>query len=499
MPDYFKNHPIYYAGPAKTPEGYASGSFGPTTAGRMDSYVDQFQSFGGSMVMLAKGNRSRQVREACARHGGFYLGSIGGPAARLAQDCIKKVEVVEYTPSSAWKRSGDRGRGLPRLHRHRRQGQRLLQGTQPGLTAYYAWGRKMSAGAASKVQNMDTATMVLATMRRRGISGLPRNYELVYEALNASNQSLTREFESLSRFPGQDELDLLGKKHFPHHHRQTVVEGAHDKMTDEVTAMLRLLKQEQSSLESYSKLLGETSKRISAKTASSSEFLTSVLGVLSNATGDTMEKGKVVVEHMVERAREMEQVKLELDEYKRIANTDPLTRLANRRAFDETLSNLYNDKRAAMYHALIVADVDHFKKFNDAYGHPVGDRVLGIVAAVMKSSLRKDVFLARTGGEEFAVILNGTSLDVTMEIAERHPPHGGSDAAQESEDRHWTMARSRCRWEYAWPVMPNSAEELYNKADVALYAAKNTGRNCFQVYKPELNKEFEKNWNLYTK
>ena len=96
MPDYFKDHPIYYAGPAKTPQGYASGSFGPTTAGRMDSYVDQFQSFGGSKVMLAKGNRSRAVREACARHGGFYLGSIGGPAARLAQDCIKKVEVVEY-------------------------------------------------------------------------------------------------------------------------------------------------------------------------------------------------------------------------------------------------------------------------------------------------------------------------------------------------------------------------------------------------------------------
>ncbi|APO75033.1 fumarate hydratase class 1 [Rhizobium etli 8C-3] len=96
MPDYLKNHPVYYAGPAKTPAGYASGSFGPTTAGRMDSYVDQFQSFGGSMVMLAKGNRSRAVREACKAHGGFYLGSIGGPAARLAQDCIKKVDVLEY-------------------------------------------------------------------------------------------------------------------------------------------------------------------------------------------------------------------------------------------------------------------------------------------------------------------------------------------------------------------------------------------------------------------
>ncbi|CAL9546937.1 fumarate hydratase [Streptomyces sp. enrichment culture] len=96
MPQYLKNHPVYYAGPAKTPEGYASGSFGPTTAGRMDAYVEQFQAAGGSKVMLAKGNRSKQVTDACAQHGGFYLGSIGGPAARLAQDCIKKVEVLEY-------------------------------------------------------------------------------------------------------------------------------------------------------------------------------------------------------------------------------------------------------------------------------------------------------------------------------------------------------------------------------------------------------------------
>jgi fumarate hydratase class I len=96
LPQYFKDHPIYYAGPAKTPEGYASGSFGPTTAGRMDSFVDQFQAAGGSMVMLAKGNRSAQVREACKKYGGFYLGSIGGAAANLAEHCIKKVEVHEY-------------------------------------------------------------------------------------------------------------------------------------------------------------------------------------------------------------------------------------------------------------------------------------------------------------------------------------------------------------------------------------------------------------------
>jgi fumarate hydratase class I len=96
LPDYFKSHPVYYAGPAKTPEGLPSGSFGPTTAGRMDSYVDHFQAQGGSLVMIAKGNRSKQVTEACAKHGGFYLGSIGGPAALLARESIRKVELIEY-------------------------------------------------------------------------------------------------------------------------------------------------------------------------------------------------------------------------------------------------------------------------------------------------------------------------------------------------------------------------------------------------------------------
>jgi fumarate hydratase class I len=96
LPRYLRDHAVYYAGPAKTPDGYASGSFGPTTAGRMDSYVEKFQAAGGSFVMVAKGNRSAQVTKACQTYGGFYLGSIGGPAARLAADCITRVEVLEY-------------------------------------------------------------------------------------------------------------------------------------------------------------------------------------------------------------------------------------------------------------------------------------------------------------------------------------------------------------------------------------------------------------------
>ena len=119
LPDYFREQAVYYAGPAKTPEGHVTGSFGPTTAGRMDSYVGVFQAAGGSMVMLAKGNRSKQVTDACKKHGGFYLGSVGGPAARLAQDCITKVECFGVRRTRHGGGLADRGRGFSRLHRRR--------------------------------------------------------------------------------------------------------------------------------------------------------------------------------------------------------------------------------------------------------------------------------------------------------------------------------------------------------------------------------------------
>jgi len=130
LPQYMRDYCVYYAGPAKTPAGMASGSFGPTTAGRMDSYVAELQAAGGSFVMLAKGNRSRQVTDACKTYGGFYLGSIGGPAARLAQDCITKVDVLEYAElgmEAIWKIEVH---DFPRVHRRRRQGQRFLRNGQ---------------------------------------------------------------------------------------------------------------------------------------------------------------------------------------------------------------------------------------------------------------------------------------------------------------------------------------------------------------------------------
>ena len=136
LPQYFKDHPVYYAGPAKTPAGMPSGSFGPTTAGRMDPYVDLFQSHGGSMVMIAKGNRSQIVTDSCKKHGGFYLGSIGGPAAILAQDNIKKVRARRISRTRNGGRLENRSGKLPRLHSRGRQGQRLLQTALTGARPY---------------------------------------------------------------------------------------------------------------------------------------------------------------------------------------------------------------------------------------------------------------------------------------------------------------------------------------------------------------------------
>ena len=137
MPEYFKKHPVYYAGPAKTPQGMASGSFGPTTAGRIDTYVDLFQSQGGSLVMVAKGNRSQQVTDACRKHGGFYLGSIGGPAAILAKNSIKSVEVGGLPRTGHGGRAQDLCRELPGVHHRRRQGERLFRRFQALRTVVY--------------------------------------------------------------------------------------------------------------------------------------------------------------------------------------------------------------------------------------------------------------------------------------------------------------------------------------------------------------------------
>ena len=321
-------------------------------------------------------------------------------------------------------------------------------------------------------ENIDPAATVVTKMREQGISSLPRNYELVYQFLNTSNAALIREFAALGRCPTQSQLDEVGKKFLPHHHGTTTVGVARDRIFDEMKGMIHLFKRDQSKLQRYSDLLGETSSRISEKSAPSLESLNGLFKTLSSATGDTIGKSETVIHEMVDRAKEMAQLKSELEEYKRLAATDPITRLSNRRAFDEKLSAIYDDTQNTMHHALLVADIDHFKMFNDTYGHQVGDRVLSVTASVMKNSLEKDVFIARTGGEEFAVILKGINVSAATDVAERLRLAVEATPLK-NHNEGVDCGGITITFGLCMATDASSAEELYSNADKALYQAKN--------------------------
>ncbi|ANK86028.1 MULTISPECIES: GGDEF domain-containing protein [Rhizobium] len=353
----------------------------------------------------------------------------------------------------------------------------------------------MNTAVAPKVQVPDVAGQITYAMRSMGVAPIPRNYELFYEAYIGSNPALTRELAALGSQATQAELDALGAQYFTGSPAR-VFDDAHSRISGELDGLLRILRQEQSSLESYTRLLGETHKRITSKSNASVELIESAIELLSQATGDTMAHGERTVEDVVQRSQEMDQVRKELDEYKRIANTDSLTRLSNRRAFDDRLAAVFNNPGMRPVTALLLADIDNFKKINDTYGHPVGDKILATVASVIRSNVRRDVFVARAGGEEFALIIEGNTAEEVTAIAER--------IRRTLETTPFKNSRTRVNY---GPItvsigicMASNAEdagELYSKTDIALYGAKNAGRNCIVLYQDGMQKDFSKSWLIY--
>jgi diguanylate cyclase len=348
-----------------------------------------------------------------------------------------------------------------------------------------------------KVQVPDIAAQVTYAMRQMGVSPIPRNYELFYEAYIGSNPKLTKQLASLGARATQDELDSIGSQYFGHH-QADAVDGAHTKIVSELEELVNMLRQEHASLESYNKLLGETYSRITSKSASSADLLHNAISLLSDATGTKMERGKVTMDGVEAKSREMEDIRKELDEYKRIANTDSLTRLNNRRAFDDKIASIYDTPLGHSATTLVIADIDNFKKINDTFGHPVGDKILATVANVIKSNLRKDVFVARTGGEEFAIILEGTTIEEAAITAERvrrsleQTPFKNSKTGVNYGPV--TLSLGLCVASEG-----DNPQDLYQKSDVALYSAKSNGRNRSIVYTDGMKKELSRSWLLYKK
>nr|MDQ2704046.1 GGDEF domain-containing protein [Pseudomonadota bacterium] len=265
----------------------------------------------------------------------------------------------------------------------------------------------------------DLASSVLLTMRQLGVAALPRNYEIFYEALSGSNRELSLEIVSLSKRPTQDELDRIGRKYFASHSDSGLVEQARAIIARELEEIASILRNERSHVEKYGRMLDQTAEGLNGHSLVSKDLLQKIVEVMSVATSSTIDHGKQVASALSDKSSELESVKSKLEEYKRLANTDPLTQIWNRRAFDREIAGIYNTNRGILFTALILADIDRFKDINDRFGHPVGDRVLQSIADIFRSSIRQDMFVARTGGEEFALIVEGSSEEATFGIADR--------------------------------------------------------------------------------
>ena len=343
----------------------------------------------------------------------------------------------------------------------------------------------------------DFAAGVVATMRQLGVVGLPRNYEIFYEALAGSNHELSLEVVSLSNRPTQEQLDRIGRKFFPDSHESGIVEHARETIARELEEIASILRHERGHLEKYGRMLDQTAEGLNSRNVISKDLLQKIVDVMSVATVSTIDHGKQVVTTLGDKTAELESVKSKLEEYKKLADTDPLTLIWNRRAFDKEIAGIYNSKHGILFNALILVDIDRFKEINDRFGHPAGDKILRSIAEILRSTTREDVFVARTGGEEFALIVEGASEDATQGIAERIRETIEKAKFGDSHDASVygsvTVSMGICMASDA-----NGPEDLYSKSDRALYRSKVAGRNRVTRFSatPE---QPGKNWMLYRK
>ena len=369
---------------------------------------------------------------------------------------------------------------------------------RPRLGDSCVWGDLLMTQASSPQQDRltDIATTIALAMQKMGVVGLPRNYEIFYEALTGTNEALSTDFRALGQRPRQEALDKLSVKYFTQNARQNVFDNAHDQVARKVDEIMVLLTRERNSLEKFGVILDQTSGGLSNRHVVTRELLQKIIGIMAAATDSTIEQGRQIFSSIADKSAELEEVKGKLEEYKRLADTDPLTKIWNRRAFDKKISAVYDEERGVIFSALILADIDCFKAFNDRYGHPVGDRILQTVATLLKANTSDDVFVARTGGEEFALIVDGLTEDATVNLAEElrlaieKARYGGARPGVEYGPI--TISLGVCMASDA-----TGADDLYAKADRALYASKVAGRNKVTRFSSLAAARPGKNWLLY--
>lgn len=355
----------------------------------------------------------------------------------------------------------------------------------------------MSAHAAEAAPERfaDISMTVVMTMRQMGVLGLPRNYEIFYEALSGSNPELGSDLASLGLRPKQADLDRLGWKYFAQNHGPGIMENAGETVSRQLDEVVRIMLAERTYLEKYGRILDQAAEGLNSRHLLTRDILQKIAGVMANATASTIDHGKQAVSSLDDSSGELETVRTKLEEYKRLAETDPLTHIWNRRAFDRRIAAIYDTTKGVMFSALLIADIDRFKDINDRYGHPVGDKIIQIVAGILRASSRGDMFVARTGGEEFALIVEGGSVESTMLFAERLRTEIAGTPFTNSHT-HVSYGPVTISIGVCMASDATGPEDLYAKADRALYRSKAGGRNQSTLHNAAPDRR-SKEWLLY--
>lgn len=311
-------------------------------------------------------------------------------------------------------------------------------------------------------------------MSSMGVAPMPRNYELFYEYIVGGNEHLKKDVQDLGRTPSQSMVDKLVTRYLPSYAGETVVDSIHHHITRQVDKLIAIMEKEKTTSEGFSSAIKRIGELIEEKPGMTPLMVKSVTDLVAKIAATRLDTAKVTTHGVTGSADDLKRIRTELDDYKRLANTDPLTELANRRAFDEVLSTVYEAKNPSG-HALFVIDIDKFKAFNDRFGHPAGDRVLKMVGSAISRNVR-NAFVSRIGGEEFAVIVSEIAPEEAVEIGDRirRAVEGTSLSGPDSKVDFGkaTVSVGLCMGSDA-----SNGEDLYRRADAALYASKAAGRN----------------------
>ncbi len=323
-------------------------------------------------------------------------------------------------------------------------------------------------------QTLPIGMRIANAMHKTGVAGLPRNYEIFYLALTGTNEQLKSELWESGNSLNQEALDKLHSKHCARADDEALVSKICDALDDKLGETIGMIKKEYGSVSSYGKVLVQATERLGPDTKLQPDMVDKMVGLLLNATKATEKQGQATLKGMQDTSTHLETMKTELEEYKRLAETDALTGLFNRRAFDLKLAEL--EKNGLQKAALLLGDIDKFKSLNDTYGHQFGDMVLRGVANIATANTREDIFVARVGGEEFAVIGENVSDEGMVLLAERLriaiAENAFTDGRIKLSPAKVTISFGACHGGSA-----SNGQEMYSGADEALYASKRSGRN----------------------